>query len=258
MGVRFEVNLEPKYKDVIINKWLVKDSILKSIYHHMKGYPYYKLIHDSNFKVFTFSHLIGKQIKKIDNNHLLVRSSTKVIISTIDDCLTKHLINSFSKKPLLIGSTPFNATSVNILPDPDFKSLSKRDYVMILPIEPVNVIDTVKVDDKLKEIDIFPSNPSYLDKLTKSVIRKMEMIGLDTSKANFTLQIIKIIVEKSCSRYIVGKNKYTHIDRCGSMIQFRLNRNNTPQSLFENILKIIYYTGLGYNNTKGFGLVNIK
>ena len=124
-------------------------------------------------------------------------------------------------------------------------------------LSPVNIETAVDVNGRLKDIDIEPDteNLTYATKLRiQNILREMFYTDTEISRVDFRIYVTSEPI-KNCYKFRSKGNIFT---RCGYTFNFEIANNGTDEELYEQVLKIMYYSGIGHNTSKGFGMIEIN
>ena len=114
---------------------------------------------------------------------------------------------------------------------------------MFMAISPIYVKTLRSENGKLREFDLYPSEPKFYENLHKNLVeRYSEFYGASPEKEHFDIVEVSGIKPKRIK--IAG-----HFRRC-SLMRLRIQAN--PE-----LLEFAYDAGLGEKNAMGFGCVEV-
>lgn len=257
MGVRVILSLEVKKEIALDCYW--RNDIQKEIYRSMRGYPFSRIIHSiKQPKFFTFSLIKGAR-QELDEEKAckrLVFKNGELTLSFYDDFLGKIVLKNLLEKGFIrICGAKVKITGVREGTEVDFSRLARRKMIHAYTISPINVQDA-------RGFDIAPESPYFSERLFEQLKRMMYNLLYPESelkKVSVGFLINTQQTTKHCYLFRSVNSERGRIDefsKCGYMFDFLIIRNNTLKGLFEEVLKVMYYAGVGHNTSKGFGMIN--
>ncbi|MDP2765977.1 MAG: CRISPR-associated endoribonuclease Cas6 [Candidatus Methanoperedens sp.] len=193
------------------------------------------------FKFYTFSNLTLEDKKQcrtgldFDRAHFFLSSPDERFIRSFAEGL---LMNPGFYLEGVQGRVNFTIERIEILPAPEF-----GEECTFKTISPIYVKTQRNVEGKLKEFDLYPSEPKFYENLHKNLIeRYSEFYGSPPEKEHF--EVVEVSHVKP--RRIRIAQDYR---RC-SLMHLRIQAN--PE-----LLKFAYDAGLGEKNAMGFGYVDL-
>lgn len=193
------------------------------------------------FKFYTFSNLILEDKKQCRTGLDFERAH--FFLSSPDDRFIRSFAEGLLMNPDFYlegarGRVNFAIERIEILPQIEFGS--ECTFKTISPV----YVKTQRFDDgRLKEFDLYPSEPKFYENLHKNLVeRYKEFYGMLPEREHFEIMEVSDIKP----RRIKIAQEYR---RCSLM---RLVIQANPE-----LLKFAYDAGLGEKNAMGFGCVDV-
>jgi CRISPR-associated endoribonuclease Cas6 len=206
---------------------------------HSQGYQ----LGHRNFKLFTFSRLMGKMSFNPEKGFTfyppvsLIISSPKV---NILENLAQYLVR---KKELFLGKNKVWAESIEVMVD---KKLTPE--VKIIMLSPIVMYSTLyRHDGKKKTYYYNPWEKEFSEKLRDNLFKKFTLISDINPSQDYHFHITPLLVNKSHEKIIFYKQTVIH----GWMGQYQLS--GSPE-----LITVGYNAGLGCKNSSGFGCFEIQ
>ncbi|RKD31272.1 CRISPR-associated endoribonuclease Cas6 [Thermohalobacter berrensis] len=205
---------------------------------HDKGYKYEK----RNFKLFTFSRIMGKFKMNKKESTITFFSPIKLVVSSIlDDFVNDFVTTLMKKEDLRLRNTPINFDKMEVH---DYNNQS--DEVHISMLSPMTTYSTVEIHRKKKTIYHKPGDDIFSDLIYKNLKKKYKSIyGGEAPEGEF---LIKPVDENKMK---LISAKYRGFIIKGWLGEYILKGD--PE-----LIKLAYDTGLGSKNAQGFGCFKIK
>ncbi|NLJ37173.1 MAG: CRISPR-associated endoribonuclease Cas6 [Candidatus Atribacteria bacterium] len=235
-------------------------SIFLPIHHntHLQGFIYSNLnnsladmLHNQgyqlgqrNFKLFTFSRLMGKMNFNPEKGFTFYPPVSLIIASPKVDILESLAHYLIKKKGSLLGKNTVWAESIEVMVDKKFTS-----EVKIIMLSPIVMYSTLyRPDGKKKTYYYNPWEKEFSEKLKDNLLKKLTLISSDTNPSqDYQFQITPLLVNKNHEKIIFYKQTVIH----GWMGQYQVS--GSPE-----LIRVAYSAGLGCKNSAGFGCFEIQ
>ena len=194
-------------------------------------------IHSStDYKYFTFSLLqipereISSQgIYVVDGCYFLVSSPIRDIVTCFVEGILEH-------PEVRIGPVHFDVESVEVLKMPKFNG-----NVTFSTVSPIIVRTAQKDDDRLRIIDLYPTDAKFYENLKSNLIKKYKDLRNEEKdeisfSAPFSTKFMRIQIKDTYHR--------------ASLMKFEAEGDG-------ELLKLGYEAGFGEKNSMGFGMVRV-
>ncbi|SHK20745.1 CRISPR-associated protein, Cas6 family [Anaerobranca californiensis DSM 14826] len=212
------------------------DEIFRSFLHN-EGFAYEK----RNFKLFTFSKLLGSFAIDKEQGRIIFQSPVKLFVSSpVDKFINEFGRTLIEKETFYLGKNKVKVDRINT----NELALDKNE-VKIRTLSPIVVYSTVTIYDKKQTIYHKPGEEGFEILLKENLEKKYTTIfGKKLEEKDFE---IKAIYPERIKMAII-KYKGTVIK--GYSGDFILKGN--PE-----LIKLAYDTGLGSKNSQGFGCIEV-
>ncbi|GLI53636.1 CRISPR-associated endoribonuclease Cas6 [Thermodesulfovibrio yellowstonii] len=228
----------PLYYNEILQGFIYKN-IEKSIAEeiHNRGFLFEK----RNFKLFTFSRLIGKT--KIEKSFFKIFTPSKLIISSPYNEMLQSLAENLIKwHELKLGDNTLYIESISIHYTPEIK-----ETVFIRMLSPITIYSTLNTPDGRKKTYYYnPKEKEFSELIRENIIKKYIAFYRKTPLSKeFTIEPLKVTRE---DEKIVS---YKGFIIKGWMGKYRLNGS-------KELLQLAYDGGIGAKNSQGFGCFEVE
>jgi CRISPR-associated endoribonuclease Cas6 len=193
------------------------------------------------FKFYTFSNLMLDDKKQCREGLDFERAH--FFLSSPDDRFIKSFAEGLLMSPDfylegLKGRVNFTIERIEILP-----AIGFNEECTFKTISPIYVKTQRNVEGKLKEFDLYPSEPKFYENLHKNLIeRYSEFYGSPPEKEHF--EVVEV------SNVKPRRIKIAHEFRRCCLMRLKIQAN--PE-----LLRFAYDAGLGEKNAMGFGCVDV-
>ena len=223
---------------------------------HNEGYPYEK----RQFKLFTFSRILGRyRLNKWDGT-IEFSSPSKLIVSSPVERFVQELGNEFLRSGLLhLGQNEVSVEQVNIQLMPVFS-----EKMRIRMLSPITIYSTLKKADGSSKTYYYSPFESEFSELLEANLKKKASIISEYNDCSVT------VASSLCGD--IAKNK---IDEYSFTIEPTRVRNNDQKILTykgfvikcwmgeykiigsPQLYRVAYDAGLGGKNSQGFGCFEV-
>lgn len=209
----------------------IEDDIFRSFLHD-EGFKYEK----RNFKLFTFSRLLGKFQMDTEEETITFTPPVKLVVSSIVDEFIENFANSIIKTDnLFLGRTPVYVNKISAY---EYKNDCNSGLITML--SPIVTYSTVTIMEKKKTIYHSPTTEVFSKLIYENLKKKYEIIYNDQPDSKFFIEPLN---NEDIKMNII---KYHGIIIKGWMGKYRVG--GQPE-----LIRIAYETGLGSKNSQGFG-----
>ena len=250
MRIRFEFELpDGRLQMPVHYNHLVQAMIYKNIspqladFLHSKGFFYEK----RQFKLFTFSKLMGKYRIQKDNSHhsrIVFYSPIHFFLSAPFGQILQEFANQMVRgTTITLGGNLLNLCSVQVLLPPVFKHKITR----IKMLSPISVHSTVAKEDGSKKTYFYlPTEKEFSELVRKNLLKKYVSF-LETYPEDTELSLRPLFFsEKKNFHLVIYKD---HVVKGYSGIYELVGSRELKQ--------FAYDSGLGERNAQGFGMFDI-
>ncbi len=194
------------------------------------------------FKFYTFSNLIPENKKQCRTG--LDFDRAHFFLSSPDDRFIKSFTEGLLMSPDFYLENMHEKVNFTIERIEILSSLRFGDECMFRTISPIYVKTLRSDNGKLKEFDLYPSEPKFYENLHKNLLeRYCEFYGAPPQKEHFDIVEVWDIKPK---RVKIAEG----YRRC-NLMHLKIQAN--PE-----LLKFAYDAGLGEKNAMGFGCVDLE
>ncbi len=206
-----------------------------------------KLLHDRgfvsrgrNFKLFTFSRLLGKY--RIKNREIIFYQRVKFwIASPVQELIESFASNLLKKPEVTLNNELIYVTSVEV------KAEKLFDKAQIFMLSPMTVYSTLLTADKRKKTYYYNPKEREFARLITENIRKKYRALYRKDPDELGMSIRPLRVNSSDEKIIRYK---------GFIIKGWMGRYHIEGD--KELLSLAYDTGLGAKNSQGFGMFEIS
>lgn len=213
----------------------IEESLAEDI--HNRGFTFEK----RNFKLFTFSRLLGKT--RINKDLFSISTPFKLIISSpYKEILQSLAENLIKKQELRLGDNELYLESISVSFAPEMK-----DTVSIRMLSPVTVYSTLTTPDGRKKTYYYnPKEKEFSELIRQNIIKKyLAFYSKPPSSQEFAIEPVKVTRE---DEKIIS---YKGFIIKGWMGRYRL-------SGAKELLQLAYDAGIGAKNSQGFGCFEVE
>lgn len=213
----------------------IEESLAEDI--HNRGFAFEK----RNFKLFTFSRLLGKT--RINKDLFNISTPFKLIIaSPYREILQSLAENLIKKQELRLGDNELYIESISVSFAPEMK-----DTVSIRMLSPVTVYSTLTSPDGRKKTYYYnPKEKEFSELIRQNIIKKyLAFYRRPPSSQEFAIEPVKVTRE---DEKIIS---YKGFIIKGWMGRYRL-------SGAKELLQLAYDAGIGAKNSQGFGCFEVE
>ena len=204
------------------------DPVLSKFLHDI-GFPYGK----RKFKLFTFSKVIGKLIKK-GNILTFEPEITLYFASPLIDIVSSSAKTFLKKNSLRLGRNNLELVSIEVIkPKVD-------EEITVRCLSPITVYKTPEGEKRFRYLN--PWEEEFYQLIKKNLIKKYEIIYGRSYKEHIEVEPVKI-----------SKNYRKKVVYRGTLIEAWEGYYKLKGS--QDILRIALEAGLGSKNPQGFGMV---
>lgn len=188
---------------------------------------------------FTFSRILVRKRELLPERGIRILSDTvSLYISSHSPEVIQAIVEGFMTSPSMkIGETDFVADDIKPLKEPKI-----YNGVLFSTLSPI-IVRTVKFENnRMKIWDLYPSEPTFFDKLRKvMLLRYSELYGHTPEDSAFKVEVVKF----KPVRILVADTYYR-----GSLMIFRYFGS-------QEIARFGYDLGFGEKTRYGFGMVKV-
>lgn len=213
----------------------IEDSLAEDL--HNKGFVYKK----RNFKLFTFSRVLGKT--KIEKDFFKITPPFKLVVSSPCDRVIQSLVENLIKlEEISFGDNKVYVESIDIKCAPEIQG-----PVFIKMLSPVTVYSTLTTPNGRKKTYYYnPREREFLELIRQNIIKKHIAFYRKTpSSQDFAIEPVR--VRREDEKIISYKGFVIK----GWMGRYRL-------SGAKELLQLAYDTGIGAKNSQGFGCFEVE
>ncbi len=204
------------------------DPVLSKFLHDI-GFPYGK----RKFKLFTFSKVIGKLIKK-GNILTFEPEITLYFASPLIDIVSSSTKTFLKKNSFRLGRNNLELVSIEVIkPKVD-------EEITVRCLSPITVYKTPEGEKRFRYLN--PWEEEFYQLIKKNLIKKYEIIYGKSYKEHIEVEPVKI-----------SKNYRKKVVYRGTLIEAWEGYYKLKGS--QDILRIALEAGLGSKNPQGFGMV---
>lgn len=205
---------------------------------HNEGFRFEK----RQFRLFTFSRLLGKVVFLKEEQKFLFHSPFKLIISSPKDEILQSLADHLIQLPeFLINNQKIFVESISVEHTPNL-----TNDVNIRMLSPMTIYSTLKTaTGRSKTYYYHPSEKEFSELIRQNLIKKYKTIYQASIDSEF--KIIPDGVTKNNEKIITYKGTIIK----GWMGRYRLC--GQPE-----LIRVGYDAGLGNKNSQGFGLFEVR
>ena len=191
-----------------------------------------------NFKLFTFSRILGKTKFNQRNKTLSIISPFNLMISSpVNDFIQSLAENLLKNEKLQVANEKFFVNSIDIQATP-----SSKKELKIKMLSPMTVYSTLfTAEGKKKTYYYTPYESDFSRLIFENLIKKYKVFyRAETNGLNFKIEPLK-----------VSPRSLKIINYKGTIIKGWLGAYKLTGS--PELIKLAYDTGLGSKNSQGFG-----
>ena len=214
---------------------------------HNKGYRY----GSRSFKLFTFSSISGKSIYDARNKILIFSPPIKILFSTpIDDIICSLSRNIIINEKFNLAGNEIFIESISV----HKKIENFKDKIIIKTLSPITIYSTFLNSMKKKKTYYYsPTEDEFSKLIYENARKKYEILkthksdeyNQENENLNLTIKPIKCNPKKHMK---VVKYKNFLIKAWHGIFEL----SGSPE-----LIKTVYYTGIGSKNPQGFGCVEV-
>lgn len=217
------------------------------IYSHISNIEERDRLHDYGYmvgpkkiKLMTFSKISG--LYSVDKDYITFKSPVELTFSSYYDEIASEIsYNLLSDENIYLNGTKLNVSDVKsyFFDDNRYKNIK---YYMIEMISPLTVYTT---DKSNRKAFFSPWSPEFENAIQRNIITKLNAVNREIS--NFSFNIIPNNIKNNKDEKILYF-KDTLIKGYNGIYSIKTE----PE-----IMKLLYYSGIGSKNSEGFGCFNI-
>jgi CRISPR-associated endoribonuclease Cas6 len=240
-GVRLPINYNDKLAGVIY-QFLNQSDPEYAFFLHENGYT----VEEKHFKLFTFSQLMAKVRKPVEDEQIFFGSMlTWYVSSPKESFLTNFAASLMENGVLQIGTQQFRVLDVEATRTPRFQRQMK--FKCLSPI----VMSTKREwNGELAAHYCLHDDPEFSELVRRNLVRKYEAIyGRPPKDDSFEMKFDEAYIRKRNGR-VTRLIRYKAIDIRGVLCPFFAAGN--PELMLAG-----YECGFGDKNSAGFGMVEV-
>ncbi len=247
MRIKVILNYYDKIKLPMSYNYILQSMIYNNLpddfaeFLHENGFKYEK----RNFKLFTFSKILGKYEIIRENNSKYFLFTPPIffqISSPIEDIILKFSETIVKKKYIILANQHIDIDGIEVLFMPKIKS-----FHIIKVLSPIVVYSTLISSDRIKKTYYYnPFEKQFSELIKKNLLKKYKATYDKELSENINFKIMPEKVNKRNEQIIIYKK---FVIKGWSGI-YRLVGD-------ERLISIAYDAGLGSKNSLGFGMFDL-
>ena len=216
------------------------------IYSHISNVDERNRIHDYGFmvgakkiKLMTFSKIFG--LYNIDKNYIIFKPPVELIFASYYDEISSEIAyNLLADENIFLNSTKINVIDIksHSFDDEKYKNIK---YYMIEMISPLTVYIT---QNNHRKTFFSPWSPEFENAISNNISTKFSAIS---NNRNFLFNIRPNNIKNNKDEKVIYF-KDTLIKGYNGIFTLKTD---------SEVMKMLYYTGIGSKNSEGFGCFNI-
>ena len=248
--MRLRIELVPKEKNFSLPlsyNYYLASLIFYSLF--LASPSFSRFLHEEGFegmKFFTFSQLLIPD-RKIEGDRICGSSFLSFFVSSpIPEILEKLVTGLYKQDELKIGEESFLLSSVEVVPEPEFKEEMKFSC-----LSPIVVSKGVLRGEKLRALYLTHEDPEFEEAVRQNLLHKYRvLLGKEPEDKRLSISFDSEYIERR-------KGKITKLlEYKGTKIRGVLAPFTARGSI--ELLKLGYDAGFGEKNSLGFGMVEAK
>ena len=231
LKAREQTVLLPKSYNHILQAFFYKnmDPYISKFLHDI-GFLYGK----RRFKLFTFSKVIAKILRKTESMLIFEGDLTLYFASPLMDIVKSHLTTLLKRDNLFLGKNKVYLENIETI-EP-----IEEEEITVKCLSPITVYRTPKGDKRFHYLN--PFQEEFYELLKKNLLKKFNLIYGRNYEGELTIELVKI--RESYKKKILFKG--TLIEAWEGYFKVKASRE---------MVRLFQEAGLGSKNSAGFGMV---